>query len=203
MEFLLIDANFAFMASLAIFVAIFALELIGLLAGHSFLGGETDFDTDADFDTDGGIADWLGLGRLPLLAFVAIFSVVFGIVGLILNQITFNIIGTALTPFLSVPVAFIIAVPIVAKTATTISRWLPRDESNGIRLEELVGSEATITVGTATHLISAPAMAYDSHGVQHNFSVRSYDENVTLTERQKVILDHMSDEGFFYARLKP
>lgn len=205
MEFFFNDGNVPFMWAVAILAAIAVLEVAGLFAGFSFLGdsdGDVGVDQDAALEASSNqltsFAHWLGFGKIPVLAIIALLCGVFGSIGLMINMIAINVFGFMLPILLTVPASFVLTLPVVSQLAEVVGKLMPTDETNTIRLDELVGSTATITNGTATYNISAPALAYDKHGVMHTFSVRACVPGVSITERTKVRLDSYSDQGFFY-----
>lgn len=196
------DHNFVFMISLCFFAAIAVIEIVGLLIGFSSFSHDMDVsvDSDADFDFDFGsnFFNWIGFGRIPLMAFIAIVSATFGLSGIIINHIAENIY-MALPPLISVPAAIAVALPIISITTGFVARVMPRDETEAIGLAELVGCTATITHGSATHEVRAFAYTYDRYGTMHNISVLALDESTVLAERTKVRLEHLSDQGVFLA----
>ena len=151
----------------------------------------------ADFFSVDGWLSWLGFGKIPLLAVVALILFFFGIVGLTINQVLFNIVGQILPILISVPVAFAISLPLVAMSSRVIAKYLPRDETNSITVDKLTGQVGIITNGTATKEQVAFARVYDAHGVQHNVRVKGFSE-VSIPERSQIRLDSYDNEqGYF------
>lgn len=213
-DFFLSDSNLPFTIALSVVAALFILEIIGLIIGFSIFGdSDADFDADVDGDFDhhldhahadvdsgvfGTFVNWIGFGRLPVLAFVALFCGVFGIIGLILNQISTQTLGIYLNTSLAMAAAFVLTLPVVSRLTLFVARILPREESNAVELRDLLGREALIIQGNATYETSASASCKDMHGVLHHFSVRPVDPEAVLHERSKVRLENLSDQGFFY-----
>jgi membrane protein implicated in regulation of membrane protease activity len=197
------NQNMMFMIALCIFAAITILELIGTILGFSSISQDFDVDVDMDhhlhFDGDfspHGFLNWLGFGRIPVMAFIALASVLFGVIGLIINHIALGFLGSQLHALIAVPIAFVGTLPLLAKASFVVAKLLPRDESNAILMSELIGREATIT-STASYDVNSSAYAYDEYGTLHNFSVRTLSEGVVIPANSKVRLEHLSDQGVF------
>lgn len=204
MAFLLIDANFYFVGSLVVFAAMLMMELASYMLGFSFGGKDTDFDLDADIDVDvdtdfhvGDMFKWIGLGSIPILLFLALFFATFGIVGLVLNHLALAFMSQVFPPMISGLFAFLLTLPILNRLTRIVRSIMPRDETNAIVLTDLIGSIATIQVGTARSTLSAPAYTLDKHGVQHILMVRPSDPTIEIPEKTKVTLDRF-DSGIFY-----
>jgi hypothetical protein len=203
-DFLLLDGNLLFSYALLVIVALATVEIIGLFIGASVIGfGDSDFDFDVDMDTNGmdffsvdGWLSWLGFGRIPVLAVLALIAFFFGLVGLTINQVVFSWVGQILPLLISAPVAIALSLPLVSASSRVIAKYLPRDETNSITVDKLTGQVGIITNGTATNEQVAFARVYDAHGVQHNVRVKGFNE-VPIPERSQVRLDSYSDQGYF------
>lgn len=209
----LADQNIPFMIALCLFAAIATLEVVGLITGlFSF---SHDFDIDADIDSDVDInhhlhfdsdhyhayhsfMNWLGIGRVPLMVFVALFSSIFGVIGLVVNHITMGAFGFMFTSYMVGPLAFIATLPIVSQLSAVVAKLIPHDETSAITLCDLVGLDATITNGNASHTESAYAYAYDQYQNMHSFSVRALNESDVLPVNTKVRLELWSEQGYFF-----
>lgn len=204
-DFLFSDANLPFMGSIAVLFAILVLEVFGSLIGYSIMDG-VDADADADFDHNvdgdvggfvGDVLHWLGVGRVPLLVLIAIFSGIFGIIGLTLNQISSQVLGFTFPMSMTVPVAIILTLPVLSKSSRFIAKWLPRDETNSVTIDALVGLTGTITDGNASATNVAFARVYDKHGVQHNVRVLSADTG-EIPVRSSIRLESLGSDGVFH-----
>lgn len=134
-------------ANLPFFVALIAgllLALTQIVGG----GGDTDLDADADLDADtpadggaiGGLLEFIGVGRLPILLVVMTLLIVFSVVGLLANALVRTIVaGTPgwLLAF-SLPLSVVAGVPITSALSGLLARVTPRS-STAVGFEELVG----------------------------------------------------------------
>lgn len=205
MEFIQHDANFWFAVSLAIMLVLFVLEVVGMVVGVTLdsvfgvdIDGSFDIDGDADADfTALGVLHWLGVGKVPTAVFLVIVLFFFGAVGLGLNLLVFNNLGYMLPLYASIPAALIVSLPFVKWSCGFLARVIPSEETSAVRLEDLVGSVAVVTIGTATNTRSAPARVIDKFGELHSIMVRTLDKGVKISERAGVRLDHYDPQGFF------
>lgn len=179
--FLGASANIAFVSALILMVLIGVVHLIGF-------GG--DFDADADLDMDGaaGFLSWLGVGRLPLLMLIVLFLSVFGLVGLIGQQLVFDLTGGLLTPLIAVPAAALAALPLTGLGARGLARVLPRDHTTALPVEVLIGRGATIQTGRAMPGSPARARAEDPYGQAHFIMVEPDNDDQAFDEGERVLL---------------
>ena len=159
-----------------------ALALMVLLGAVSVIG--LDFDVgadtpaiDVDVDANAGSAaeglhliDWLNPGRIPVMAALALFLMIYGLIGLIGQQALDSSTGMLpawLAALVALPAAYIAWQP----ASPIIGKIMPRDHTDAISLESLKGRRAVIDIGTATHTSSARATVRDVHGTRHSVMV--------------------------------
>jgi len=202
MGFFFSDANFPFMGALAIVAAIGFMELIGLVVGFSFLGHDTNIDHHFHIDHDGvfgHFAGFLGFGKVPFMMVLTVLIASFGISGLLYNWVAMSAVGI----FLPIPLAVALAIPSALAVSGTLSKLLvkvlPRDETYASTLEDLEGLTGVIGYGAATFDRSCQATVYDTHGTQHNVTVRSVTKGLVIPERTTVRLEQYDPVlGLFY-----
>lgn len=202
--FLIADEYLVFSCALAVSLAFIALELAGTFIGFSFFS-DTHADHDFDLSGDSFFASisagmrWMGFGKVPLLAHLILLAGLFGLIGMVLLHIIYGATGLYLSNWAAVPIALIGTVFLSNRFTALVVKIIPTDETNAISVSELVGYEATISVGKATHTMPAPANTVDKYGTQHNFMVCALDAGTELNERTKVRLVSLTDNGYFYA----
>lgn len=184
--FLGASANIAFVSALVVMVLIGIVHAVGL-------GG--DFDTDADFD-GGNLLSWLGVGRLPLLMLIVLFLGIFGLTGLVGQQILYDLTGNLLTPWIAVPAAAAAALPLTGIGARGLSRIMPRDHTTAVPIEVLIGRNAVIQVGRATQGSPARARAEDQYGQAHFVMVEPDNEGQCFVEGERVLLVRREGDVF-------
>lgn len=210
-DFLFDPANRFFLWGLALIAAVLVLEIIATVVGLSMMiNHDVDVDIDHDMHVNGShdiewdtgfshtLSEVTGFGKLPVMVFVVLFVGMFSVFGLATNAFLHFSFPYFMGVALSSLVSFLITVPVTGRIAGFIARILPRDESNAISMEDLLGREATIIVGVATNHINATALVKDFYGVLHQVSVRTLEEGLAIPTKSTVRLEEHTDQGFFY-----
>lgn len=195
MDFLFIEQNWLFTASLVTMLGLGGLELLGLLLGGSlsaFLDGLIPDSVEAG----GGLA-WLHLGRVPLLAVLVLLLALFAGAGFFIQGAAHALLGDYLPGLLAIPAALAIALPATRTSAGLVGRLLPRDESYAIRAASLVGRTAVIVAGEARRGRAAEAKFQDEYGQVHYVMVEPESESVVLSAGERVLLLRQIGEARF------
>ena len=179
LDLLLADANIPFSIALALMLIIGLFEGVGAVLGVG-LGNLLDslvpeFDVNTDFEVaDAGsnsalsrLLGWLRVGKVPILMLLVIFLTAFGCIGLALNFAMSGVLGVMLPVLLSIPLAFLIALPFIRWGATALEAIMPKSENSSISLETLIGREARVTIGQSSTAHAAEARVRDQHGQTH------------------------------------
>lgn len=149
-----------FAISLAFVAGLFALELASAILGGSILGvgadsPDADIDTDFDFsietDTDigvgadgdpsglnatsSGIFTWIGARDVPFLIWLASFLTMFGLFGLIVQNMANGIFATTLPALIAVALVFMPALAITRIIANWVALIMPKTETTAMRAE--------------------------------------------------------------------
>ncbi|MBQ0770873.1 MAG: YqiJ family protein [Sphingomonadales bacterium] len=184
-DFWLADENMFFVAALVLMVAIGLLQLIGL--GDFGL----DLDTEVDGEVSGvadGLVSFLGIGRLPFLVILTLFLMLFALTGLVGQQLLQAFTGTMFTPYIAVPAAAGVALPLTGLLSRPLSRILPQDETTAVSIDELVGTRAVIEIGTAKLGYPARARASDRHRHVHFLMVEPNSADLSFAQGDEVLL---------------
>jgi hypothetical protein len=186
--FLMDPANLPFAVSLALMLLIGVIEATGLFSSA----------IDLHIDHDGGAAwlGWLGLGKVPLLVVLVVFLALFGLSGLVIQQLAFTITGSPLSVLLASGTAVLTALPLTGIAARGLSRILPRDETTAVPLEALVGRIGTITLGEASQGSPARLRVEDRHGQAHYVMVEPDNSGEIFREGESVLLVDRQAELF-------
>ena len=201
---LLIAENWPFTAAALVMAAIGMIEVIALLIGTSFFGllqealpldlPDTATDIDSAFDK---VLGWLHVGRVPFLALLVLFLASFAFIGFVANQISHRWFGMWLPPVLSVPAAFLLALPVVRLLGMWPASIIERDETYAVSFQSLVGRVATIAYGTARRGYPAQARVQNEHGQSIYVMVEPNAEDVTFQRDERVLLsEHVSGSRF-------
>ena len=188
MEFLTAPGNLPFSIALAVVFLLGLLEALALLLGGVsglFNVDAPDVDIEApdavavdgaeapgvDVDGDGGLVggllQWLHVGQLPTTVLLLLFLLSFGIGGLVLQWMLMSRFGALLPATLASVPALAIALLGTRLTGSLLKPVLPRDETEAVSLDSLVGCGGQITVGTARHGRPAEARVKDRFGHAH------------------------------------
>lgn len=189
LEFLGATENVFFSAAVVLMLLIGVVQLVGL-------GG--DFDADAHADLDGDLLGWLGIGRLPLLMLLVVFLAVFGLVGLVGQQVLLDTTGALLPALIAVPAAAVLALPLTGLAANGLARVLPHDHTTAIAIEDLAGRSAQIVTGRAEQGSAARARVEDRHGQAHYVMVEPDNPGQRFEEGETVLLVRL-ENGLFRA----
>lgn len=190
-SFLAAPENVVFVTAILLMLLIGVVQFIGL---GDHIGGHADIDLQADADLDP--LGWLGVGRLPLLMLLVVFLALFGILGLMLQQLMQDWVGAPLSPWIAGPAVGFAALPLTGLAAQGLARILPRDFTTAVPLEILVGTGAQIVTGRATQGSPARARAQDPHGQVHYVMVEPDIAGQAFEEGESVLLVRREGECF-------
>lgn len=192
---LLAAHNLPFVIALA---ALALITLVQVTGAADLLDG--DADGGAEFEL-GGFGDaltaLLGLGRVPLLIWLASLLLVFGSIGLIGQMWIADLLGGPLSAGWASLAAGAAALPLNSLAMRPLAAVMPRDETTAIALDELVRRDAEIQIGTARSGSPARARVIDRHGQAHNIMVEPHDASSELRAGDTVLLVRREGETFF------
>ncbi len=194
--------NTPFAIAIVFLVALVAIELIGALTGLSLSGHGDHADADlhvegGDLDGDAGVFDWLGLGKVPLLILIAEFCAAFGAIGLVLQSAVTHLGGgTPLAAWLAALIALPPSVLATRWLSIGVARVLPREETEAVTQDSLVGRVAEVSTGTARQGNPAEARVRDAHGHIHYVRVRPAIDTESHPPGTRVVL--LAREGTVY-----
>jgi hypothetical protein len=186
-EFWLANGNLPFVGAGFLLIGLMILQFSGL----------TDFAPDLDSDMDGdvdaagfanGLLSFLGLGRLPLMIWLALFLLLFMLIGFVGQQIIQGATGALLVPWLSGPLAALAGIPATAIVARPLGRIMPKDETTAVSIDSLVGRFAVLGAGTAKPGSPARAKVLDVHGHPHFVMVEPDNDGQQFNAGEKLLL---------------
>ena len=200
-EFLTAAQNTPFSVALAVMLGIAVLEGIGSLLGFALshildsLLPEVDVDFDADISSEletpsplSRLLGWLRVGEVPMLMLLVIFLTAFGLIGLGLQSFSQATLGFLIPGIFASLLAFLLSLPIVRLFGNILNKIMPKDETDAVTEESLVGRIATITLGTATQGSPAEARVRDIHGTTHYVMVEPESEDAQFSTSSSVLL---------------
>jgi hypothetical protein len=171
--------SWLFTSALCLMLMIGIVEALGL-GGIGSDGGS--------LDSDNPLFAWIGIGQLPLSVALIVFLGIFGLGGLILQEIVSASTGARL-PWLPASVAAAaVAVPATGLLARVVARILPADETTAVSLDSLVGRRGHIVLGIASLHLPARAKVRDAFGHSHYVLVEPHLAGEVLREGEEILL---------------
>jgi len=192
---LLAASNLPFVIALAALALIALVQVTGLgdvFEGYADAGGGLELGGFGD-----ALTALLGLGRVPLLIWLASLLLVFGSIGLIGQAWIADLLGAPLSAGWAVLAAGAAALPLNALAMRPLAAVMPKDETTAIALDELVRRDAEIQIGTARAGSPARAKVIDRHGQAHNVMVEPHDAATQLNAGDTVLLVRREGETFY------
>lgn len=217
LEFAIASQNLPFAIVFGLLIAIMVIEILGLLVGANLgsLLGEIDLpeipevDIDVDLPTPSinpGVVTsflyWLNIGRVPVIILLVVFMTAFTVCGYVLQYLAFSLGGFLFPWYLATLVAVVGAVPLVRAFGRSIARYIPKDETEAVSTQELVGTRAIITIGKAKKGYPAQARTSDRYGTTHYVMVEPDDPEMVLDSKMELLLVRQSG-NLFYAIAHP
>ncbi len=188
LDFLLASQNTPFAAAIVLMLLIGGLQAAGL--------GDLDTDSDLGDAASDGLLALLGLGRLPLLLWLALFLMIFGVIGYAGQQFWQALTGSLASAWLAGPVAAAVSLPLTGAGSRLLARIMPQDETTAVAVDSLVGRFATIQTGTARPGSPARARVTDVHGHPHYVMVEPDNADQILHEGEEILLVRREGETF-------
>ncbi len=194
---LLAAHNLPFLLALVALAVIAVVQMSGV---GDALDGAGEFDSPDGLDMGGfgdALTTLLGLGRVPLLIWLASLLLAFGAIGLIGQQLIAGIIGAPLSAGWAALLAGAAAVPLNSLAMRPLGTVMPKDETTAIELDDLVRRDAEIQIGTARSGSPARAKVIDIHGQAHFVMVEPHDPAQELNAGDTVLLVRREGPTFY------
>lgn len=171
--------NMPFSIAIAVALLIGLVEIISLL-----LGGLVSIDSIIpEKDINGfSVVDYLCIGKIPLLMWLVVFLLSFGIIGIIFQSI-FALNSTVA----AIIVLFISAFP-VRYISLLLQKIVPKDETTAIYDIDFIGYKAEIVLGTARRNYPAQAKFKDVHNQTHYVMVEPLSDTDEFVTGDTVVL---------------
>ena len=190
-----------FAAALLLMTMLAFIQVVGLadiLGDHDL---DVHAETGAHADIPGGFMDGffslIGLGRVPLMVWLALFLGLFAALGVSLQQLLLALTGAPLDRWLAAAIAAAASLPVTGILARPLGRILPHDETSAVTTDTLLGRRGVITDGTARTGSPARARVRDMHGHPHHVMVEPHEAADELRAGDEVLLVRREDEIFF------
>lgn len=189
--------------NLPFLVAFGALAVIAVLqvAGVSeAIEGAGEFDAPDGLEAGGfgeALTTLLGLGRVPLLIWLAMMLFIFATVGVTGQAVLAGVLGAPLSAGWAALLAGVAALPLNSLAMRPLAAIMPKDETTAIDVDDLVRRDAEIQIGTARAGSPARAKVIDVHGQSHFVMVEPHDQTLALNAGDTVLLVRREGETFY------
>jgi len=187
-----LDLNLPFAVAFALLILVALAQVVGL----GDLAGEPDIDA-GDAGPMEGIASILGIGRVPFLAWLATFLLMFSGVGITGQYLLDQLAGTMLSPLPAAALAAFPALLLTGVGARILSPIVPRDETTAVHVDALLGKRGRIDIGSARRGHPARAVVKDIHGQPHNVMVEPHEDGAEFLAGDEVLLVRLEDDLFY------
>jgi len=199
--------NLPFAIAMGLMVLLALVQVLGL--GDWGVGADLDVDPDIGADADAslqpgmveGLLTLLGVGRVPLTIWLALFLLMFAGIGLSVQELATSLTGAPLYSWLAALIAGAAAVPVTGVLARPLGAILPKDHTTALSTASLIGRRATITDGVARTGSPARARVRDIHGQAHYVMVEPHEETSALHAGDEVLLVRREKDQFYATAL--
>ncbi|MEE4315404.1 MAG: OB-fold-containig protein [Erythrobacter sp.] len=189
--------NLPFLLAFGALALVAVLQISGVADA---LEGVGDFDAPDGLEAGGlaeGLTSLLGLGRVPVMVWLACLLFTFGTAGVIGQAVIAGTLGAPLSAGWAALAAAAAALPLNNLTVRPLAAIMPKDETTAVALDDLVRRDGEIQIGTARHGSPARARVTDAHGQAHFVMVEPHDANTELREGETVLLVRREGQTFF------
>ncbi|NRD75169.1 DUF1449 family protein [Shewanella sp. VB17] len=192
-EFLFTQANLPFSISLFLVLLLGISEVLSLMLGYSLVGAldncaPVDADIETSFTGFTGVSGWLCINRLPLLIWFVLVLISFSFVGYVSNYLALIMTQQMFPQAISLPIALVFTAISCRYVGAAIARVLPKNESNAVSIDTLLGSVGTVTLGCAIKGNPSEALVRDKHQQRHYILVEPEMSGVEFNTGTQVIL---------------
>ncbi len=134
------------------------------------------------------VAAWLCIGRVPVMIILIAFLTVFGLAGLVVQQLATTLGGGPLPVLVAVAAALLIGLPLTRYLALAFAWILPQEETEAVEEAEFLGQTAEVFRGTAVAGQPAEAKLADRFGQMHYLLVEPPEGAAPLPAGTRVVL---------------
>ena len=194
---LLAAHNLPFLLAFGALAVIAVLQLTGV---SEAIEGAGEFEAPDGLEVGGigeALTTLLGLGRVPLLIWLAMLLFTFGTVGVIGQALLAGVLGAPLSAGFAALLAGGAALPLNSIAVRPLAAIMPKDETTAVTLDALVRRDAEIQIGTARAGSPARAKVIDRHGQAHFVMVEPHDQTIELNAGDTVLLVRREGQTFF------
>lgn len=162
------------------------------LGRYDLAGPAAEADA-APASSSGGVLDFLGLRKLPLTIWLAIFLAIFASAGLALQSGLMGLFGWMAPVVVAGPLALALALALARTVSGALARLIPRDETSAISERSLGSRRGVVTVGTARRGSPAQVRVADGFGNTHYVMLEPLSDTGEIPEGAEVLVLRLRD----------
>lgn len=169
-----------------------------------FAEPEADVEAPSGASTATGPAAWLGIGKMPVLIWIAALLLGFGVSGVVIQGLSGAILGTALPwPLAALPAA-LAGIWFARTFGAVFARLLPKTETTATSENHLGRRTGVVTTGTARRGAPAEVKVADRHGNIHYLRGEPLKNDDAIPAGTRVlVLRHRFEGGYRLVPLGP
>lgn len=158
---------------------------------------DMDVDADAAPTATGGIAAWLGFGKMPALIWLACMLMAFGLTGLLLQMLAANLLGSPVHWLIPAVPALAVAIWFTRGFGALFARLLPKTETEALSERHLGRRMGVVSQGTAARGRPAEVKVTDRFGNTHYLRAEPLRDEASIPQgTQVMVLRHKYDGGY-------
>lgn len=175
---------------------------------------DLDLDLDIDLDADTfeiaevepevapvaatpGIASWLGMGHVPIMIWLAVLLMSFGLGGMGLQLILRDLIGVDAPALVAAVPAGVFGLWFARGFSAVFARLLPNTETEAVSERMLARRRGVITQGTAARGRPAEVRVSDRYGNNHYLRAEPLQDADVITQGTEVLVLRNRRSGAF------
>lgn len=154
-------------------------------------------EADAELETSIGVSGWLGLGKMPMLIWLAVLLLGFGLSGMG-GQMALKA-GFAFTapPWLAALPAGAFGLWFVRVFGVGFARFIPQFETEALSVRNLGRRRGVVTQGTATTGRPAEVRVIDRYGNAHHLRAEPFEKGIEISQGTEVLVILDRRQGAF------
>lgn len=165
---------------------------------------EVDLETPTGEAPPAGPASWLGIGKMPVLIWVAAVLLGFGVTGVVLQGLLRGLIGWPLPAMIAALPAGFSGLYFASKFGAAFARVLPKTETSAMSAQHLGRRTGVVTQGTARRGSPCEVKVTDRHGNTHYLRGEPLkDDDVIPAGTRVLVLRHRLEQGYRLVPLGP
>ncbi len=168
----------------------------------SFTDVEIDTETPDGASQTGGIAAWLGFGKMPTLIWLASVLMAFGVTGVVVQNAVIGIFGSPAPAWTVALPSGLAAVFFARHFGALYARLIPKTETEALSERHLGRRQGIITQGTAARGRPAEVRVTDRYGNYQYLRAEPLRDDAQITQGSNVlVLRHRYDGGYLLVDL--